>query len=377
MSIILEIAGVKWTAFIDINVSIAIDNLSGTFNFKTVVKDGEDFPFSNGSTIRIYADNTQILDGYIEYISGERSADGHTIEVSGRDKTCDIIDSSLGGNLSFKENSSLAEIAQKILDQLSITNIKIIQEVAIDRFQKGDITSAEVGENAFEFLEKYARKRQILLTTDGKGNLVFTRASTNMYATKLVMGNNVSNIKKTQAVWDNSKQFYKYIVVCQGNASSAGVDENAYFKPLDDANIFKIAYNSDIRKSRVQYFNAETSMTPENAQKRVVWQAKVNRGKAFKYTCEVQGFTAQLDNKIWRPNVLVTVIDPFQLVKSQLLISSVSYTFNINEGSKTVIELITKDAFSAEHLEDRGQKEKKKKDEVSKEGEAFAGVNNK
>jgi prophage tail gpP-like protein len=366
--ITVEIAGKKYTGFKNITVSQSMPNLSGEFTLSTVTT-GKAFPFTNGDICRIFIGNEQVLDGYIERIRINHNHTEHDIEISGRDKTCDVVDSSISGNLRFSATTSLIEISKKVLQSLNINNIDVFSTVDIESFGNGEVISSEIGESAFDFLEKYARKRQVLLTNDGSGNLLYTRTSTDIISTKLIYGDTTSNILSASAEFDNSKRFNKYIVHSQINNSAIN-DSSNYISSDKSTDITASSTDSDIRTSRIFNFHGETCINSNDVKKRSIWEANIRRAKAFKYNCTLQGFVAQVDKKAWRPNMLVTVIDTDCNIDSQLLVNSVSFKYSLDGGSITELELVSKDSFDIIEIE--GTRASKKKKERF-EGERFAG----
>lgn len=370
--VILEIEGRRWTAFKSIKVTTAIDKLSGLLEFETVKK-GLQFPFANGESVKVFINGEQVLDGYLEYMQVSHSSTEHNIIVHGRDKTADIVDSTIGGNLRYS-NINLIDVAKNILKYLNITDIQVFSDVEIQPFGVGDLVSGELGETAFEFLERYAQKRQILITTDGQGNIVFTRSSNNLLKTKLIYGNRNSNILDATATFDNSSRFYKYVMYTQANPSaiiSTAVSKKdpktpaekraTWFPHIEGTTRKTTVYDRDIRQSRTRSFILQNSDNIKNLKSRAVWEANIRRAKAFSYSCTVVGFVAKEDNILWRPNMLVQIIDADCLIHSNLITQSVNYEFGLDTGSKTTLEFLAKDALDIEYVDAPVRRKKKEK----------------
>ena len=119
--ILIEIDGQIWTAFENVYIQKSMQDLCGTFTFK-LVKRGDLIPFSNGAKVRILV-GTQtigfipILTGYIEEMVPGHDSKSHYIIVSGRDKTCDVFDSTIGGNIVFNAPINLVSLAKKTLSK--------------------------------------------------------------------------------------------------------------------------------------------------------------------------------------------------------------------------------------------------------------------
>ncbi len=383
---IVEVNGRVWLGAISINVERSLQNLASTFNFTTITS-GIGFPFYNGDTCRIYVNQQQVIDGYIEKMQVVHDANEHFIMASGRDKTADIVDSTLAGTgLNFVAPITLPNITIKTFEIMNITGIDIITQTDIRQFEKDDIITPMVGETIFSFLSRYAKKRQVLATTDGYGNIVYTRSSNDILNTELIYGDDQSNILRAFAEWDNTQRFNKYIVHTQSSASAAS--KTAIVIPSGKStHISGTATDDEIRQSRQYNFIAATPLIKPNqsntnkqaivinarkddSKQRVIWESNVRKAASFNYSVNVQGYSATRDGIIWQPNKLVKVFDADANIDSTLLIQTVQYSKSNDEGSKTYMTLVTKDAFDL--LEIQGNRKVKRASEKI-EGKQFAG----
>lgn len=178
-NVVLEVNGTPYEGFTEINVKNSIEDFSGDFSFKATIEGIKFLPFKGNEPCRVLIDDIPLITGYIESVDYSYDTNSHEVEISGRDKTADIIDSSIVGNIELN-SPSLETIVKAVLAGLNL-DIAIINQAGDIEPEKDELVSAEVGENAFDFIEKYARKRGVLLSTNGDGNIVFTRASTEIY----------------------------------------------------------------------------------------------------------------------------------------------------------------------------------------------------
>ena len=273
----IEIDNQVWTAFESISVTKSMQDLCGHFTFRTV-KRGAILPFANGSHVRVLVGTpvigfTPIITGYIDRMTPKHNSKVHTIMVSGRDETEDILDSTIGGNLTFKGPISLVSLTEKILNKLDITNIKVSFDKNISglseqdlQFDKGFVASALTGERLFDFLSRYARKKQVLLTTDDNGDLIYTRTSNKVISTKLVyslVGGLQSNILSAEGDFDNSKRFHKYVCYSQANTTSVDISKKPS-KDLESGTV-GIAFDDEIRPSRTYTFIGDSPFSGDSA----------------------------------------------------------------------------------------------------------------
>ncbi len=201
MTILLSVNGVPYNNFTTANAKIALDELSGTFNFTAISTQGASLPFVNGNSCEILVNNTAVITGFIESIQIGYSANQHRITVQGRDRTADVIDSTITG-VKLSPPLSLKVAIETVLQNIGNTLIEVKEEISTDNFNKAEEKlNGKIGQNAFSFIESLARKRQRLLTRDGLGNIVITQGSGIDIggAVQNIIGSNSNNILERNA----------------------------------------------------------------------------------------------------------------------------------------------------------------------------------
>ena len=345
--ILLRLNGKNYTNFDRVAVFRSMETVSGAFSFSSSADSKNLFPVKKGEAVQVIVDGVQVVDGYVEKVSVNYSSTDHRITITGRDKLGDLIDSSVFGTKEFTGNISLVDVARNILNGIGLTGVKVIDQTGgVRSFDEDDITSAEVGQNAFDFLESYARKRQVLLTTDGQSNLILARASTTVFPGRLknVVGSDENNIIDATFDTDDTKRFYKY--VAQGQLNPFGLDIGA--GDVSDQN--GQAVDGAIRKSRIFEFNAEESQDSFTGGDRAKWEANIRRSRSVSYTPRVQGHS--VDGSVWTPNSLVEIEDQFADINGTMLVRSLSYEQSIDEGSTTRLDFTYKDAYTLQAEQD-------------------------
>lgn len=361
-AVTIIVNGTEYTDFTEVSVTKSIETLAGTFMFRTTSTPNIDFPLKVNSEVQIIVENEQVINGYIEKLHIDYSASQHFIRVSGRDRTADVIDSTVGGTETSEFNMpinglSLTQITRRLLDKFNLFNIQVIDDADTEPF-KQDIVAAEYGTTLFEFLNKYAKKRQVLLTTNGQGDLVYTRAPILTFSTPLLLSKTEpSTILRGSIYFDNTRRFNQYICSSQDNPS-AYLDTSKL--PKNIAGSDGKATDNEVRTSRIYHFESDSSSSQGPLPGRAKWEANFRKSQAIKWTYTVQGHVAKNDNEIWKPGGLVLVVDGFASLNSYLLISSVEYRFSLTEGSRTTLRLLDKDSFTL--LISKPESEKKASD---------------
>lgn len=352
--ITLEVNGASFNGFTDITVSRSIETMASTFNFTATINNQSTFPIKVNDACKVVIGKVFVINGFVEAVSVNYSPSSHAIQISGRDRTADVIDSSVVGNVSFIAPIAFEQVIRNVLDNLGLKNIKVLNQAGdIAIFTEGEIISGEIGMSAFDFIEEYARKRQVLLTTDGAGNILLTRGSGQVITTMLLnqLGGDRNNIKSSTTNYDNSQRYNSYTVESQINLSGEFSGEVDINTAVDQQGVAPI--DSEIRATRQLVINAEVSSDIQTATERANWEANIRRARSFTYNVKVQGFFAEEDKRLWQPNFLVKVIDDFASINAFLLIKNVTYNFSNDGGSTTSIDFVVKDAYTLQALQDK------------------------
>lgn len=345
MTLGIKLNGALYTNFISARVAKSIDALTTAFSFTSTVNTENLFPIRNGDIVEILADDIKLMTGNVEGLLVSYDARSHTIEISGRGILADLIDSSVKITKEFTGGVFLTDVARTVLDNLGLDEVNIINNAGnIDIFQEAEIISADVGQGAFDFLEKYARRRQVLLNEDEDGNLIFSRATAIKTSQTLhnIVGRTDNNVLAGKLNLDYTNRYNQYVVRSQLNPvfQELGVTPEL----ISDQN--GKSTDSAIRLTRFLELNSEESSDSKDAKNRAIWENNIRRSRAFTYTATVQGHS--FNGVLLQPNTLIQVQDDFCDIDSILLIRGVEYTYDLASGSQLVLTCAPKDSYKLE-----------------------------
>jgi len=270
MTMQLEVSGVQYDNFAAASCEIRLDALSNAFSFEAVAAEGQPLPFKGGEPCRVIVNGNPVLTGFIEIVDVSYDAGDHTIMVQGRDKTADLLDSNLSGFELRGESLTLKQIIEKAIDDISnkdikpADKIKVIEEVTTEPFNPAqDQVAAEASDNAFDFIEKYSRKRQVLLTSNGDGDVVITSGSTTQAIGGIqhIIGASDNNVISSSFSFDTTGRFNLYKFASQfsfsplNNAGDTGLESAVNQKGK--------AFDNLVRKSRQLVLVSESSNSDE------------------------------------------------------------------------------------------------------------------
>jgi prophage tail gpP-like protein len=335
MPINLEVAGVEYTNFTRASATLALDTLANDFSFEAVMPSGEVLPFKGGEECTVIVDGEQVLSGYIEEIEGSYSSDSHIITVSGRDKTCDLIDSSIDVLNDIRSPITLKQLIAQVVENVGMS-IAIVDDASPEPFNKAeDVVVPQPGDNAFEFIEEYAQKRQVLLTSNSDGDIVITNSSTAFGGGRLQnsVGAMNNNILSASWVYSTVDLFSKYIQKAQldpvaldfGGATS------------DDGVVSQLGEetDADIRTGRQLVTVSDKGFSQAQLSTRAQWSKKIRRVRSTVYSCTSQGFKNS-SGVVWAVNTLASIFDEFANIDRSLLLNSVTFTTDENGDISTL-----------------------------------------
>ena len=313
----LEVNGKEYDGFRDVYIERNLDTLASSFSFIATKEIADTFTWWAVDNVRILINGSPVVNGYIDRLETISNDNDYTVRFTGRSKTADLVDSYLTGQLQFKTPITLKSIIETVLKDIDL-NIEVKQTIDVPAFTASEKISAKRGDKALDFIMKYARQRQVLLTNDGDGNILITRNAEKATDTLLLNRQNGANnnIIESNASYDGTNRFYQYKVYAQPENDISKF--SGYSSSATDANI---------RHSR-HYVAIEDGLSSADIKDMAKWLAKNRRDLGFSYSCSVSGFKFDMSDKaIWQPNMIVQVQDDFAFVNKKLLIKSVRYQY--------------------------------------------------
>lgn len=353
-------SGIEYQGFTDISAGKSLDDLVGVFSFTATSTEEQNFPIVNGDfvvvSVRENGKSYPIITGYVDQFSasysvGEDGTANHTISVQGRDKAADLIDSTLYEAIEVEGATSLTKIIEQVIALIGADKTKnpilVINNAGADAdFTQASIVSSEPAQNAWDFILSFARKLQLIITTNGNGDIVITRTPEQPINTILLneVGNIENNVKAATVTYADQKRYGKYIFI----SSQSGAVLNFGGEPTKETATNNNAEFVDdvIRPTRILAQTAETSMDSTKCLERAKWECNIRKAQARNYQCTVAGHT-HADGP-WMVGLQIKVSDQLSNIseKDSLLSKTVQWTYNIEQGSTTQITLTDKEAYS-------------------------------
>lgn len=351
MTMELEVKGVRYSNFTAASCEIRLDALSNTFSFEAVAAEGKPLPFRGGESCRVIVDDRVVLTGSIEVVNVSYDASSHNISIQGRDKTGDLLDSTLGSISDLRAPITLKEIIEAVIKDIG-ADLNVVEDVATKPFESTqDVASPEPGDNAFEFLEKYSRKRQVLLTSNGDGDIVITSGSAKVAngAIQHIISAEDNNVIAANFSFDTTGRFNVYKFSSQLNPfalNNAGDTDIASIVNQNGS-----TSDPEIRIGRQLVLTAENPYSNDQNEARSKWEANIRKARGLKYSATVTGYRVDpkdLKSDLWQINRVYPIIDDFIGKQEPMLLNSVTFTLSVPSGEQTSLGFVNKEAYSLE-----------------------------
>ena len=321
-----------------------MENFSSSFSFSTTVKENSLGVIQNnlklGQQARVFIDENLVITGYIESLDISYSAGSHSINVSGRDIGGDLIDSSI------RQKSYIQRDFFKLVNLVLVDNgysIKVINNVGTLTLEPTETIKTEQGDSVFDFLDRYAKKLQVLLKISPNGDLEIIREDDEVVKNFLINDfTQNNNILSASLNLSTVNRFNLIEVYSQDNNKThtkTGISQKG------------TATDSNIRATRRKVITMNTASQSKSLTALAEWNINLRRAKGSRYSCKVVGFYSGKD--IWQPNKLVNIVDYTAQVKGNFLIQGVEFSQSL-QGSFTTLDIVERGAFSAEGVNSFG-----------------------
>ena len=314
----------------DVQITREINALASDFQMQLTDKwrvDKEPWRIQTGDLVHIHAGKKSILTGYVDKIDLSVSANERKVTVSGRSKTCDLVDCSVTG-LNEYAGLNLQEIANKVVAPFKIP-VKFLSPPG-GAFEK---VTVQQGESVFALLDRLARQRKLLMYPSYDGFLMFSKNANKESVSELVQGVNVLD---GHATYDDSNRFSEYIVKGQ-NHSFLGDEEQS-------SEAQGSATDEGIERYRPYVLVAETTADDSTTTDRAAYEANIRAANAIEAEVQVQGWF-QEDGSFWEINEIVPCDFGFLGIREKMLVKKVVFIKN-NSGTYTTLSLTRSDAYA-------------------------------
>lgn len=284
-----------------------------------------------GAPFALALDDEVVVEGFLDALEVRYDPRSHTLTIRGREKTGDLVDcvATVDGPYEWA-SIGIEEAARRICAPFGI---RVRSEGAVPaapfpRF------SLQPGETAWEAIARAARERAVIVTGDGRGTLLLTRAGEGGRAAgALRLGGADGNIRSAEGSFDFTKRHSLVVLRGQAEGSTEGAQAQAR------------ATDPEVTRHRPRVVLAEAQGEGGSLQARAAHEVRLAAGRSRRVRYTVPGWRGA-GGALWRPNTRAMVEDRYLGLARELLVANVTYSLTPDEGTLTELDLAPVDAYA-------------------------------
>lgn len=328
----LSIGGLRYDGWTGVSIERAIDQLAGSFSLDLTTRwtgQPRRIEIATGSSAVLEIGGEPVVNGWIDEFAPRGDAQAMTYQVTGRDRTADLVDCSAVHPRGSWTAAALATIVRELITPFGLSADVQDNGSPIRKF------ALQQGETVFEAIERLARFRGLLLRSDARGNLVLAPLASGRAAGELVWGRNLLAF----SAYHGSADRYSRVIV-KGQAAG---DDRASGKAV--AAVKGEASDPAVRRHRPLIVVAEDQGSIAELERRAQWEVSVRAARAQTATATVQGWRGE-HGVLWQPGDRVTVSAPFAQVAGELVVSRAQFILAEERGTVTDLTLAYPAAYT-------------------------------
>ena len=331
MTLSLKVAGSSFEGWTSAQVTRSMEQLAGSFALTLAGRGADNLPvvIGPGGDCQVSLDGEVVITGYIDRVRINYSKDSHELEVSGRDKSGDLVDCSAIHDPGEWMDIGLQEIAEQLCEPFGIA---VMATDVGETFRKFRI---ETGETVFEAIDRACRMRGVIATADRNGGLRIGPPETSSAGVRLALGENIIAAAGLSS-WTDRYSDYQVLSQQPGNDD---------IEAEEATHITATARDAVINRHRPLTILAEQSADQDETQERADWEARVRETRTREVSVTVQGWReAGEGSPLWDFGRRTRLIDDFMGINRELLVAQVTQSLS-SGGTTTKLKLLPVGAF--------------------------------
>ena len=342
--LILRINKIAYSGFESVHIRKSMLDVCGAFivstdNFFQGGSSNQEIKMGQG--VKVEINDSKIIDGWIDEMPIDFGRNRDHLEISGRDNTCRLVDCPWDETPNEWKNQTVKNLIKTFCNKFDITVITD-DSASTEVETKIESFKANEGVPISELILELCRDVGVLPISYGDGYLTLTEATTTKYTTDpIIVGGNAEGGRLIQS---NKNRFSSYKVKGYG----IGTDNKAL---TDFINCYGEFSDTIISGDKPFVNFAENATTSAICKKKAIWEARVRAGLSRAIIYNIDSWV-QSDDKPWQINKLVKVKDDFTGIDDTMIIASIDYIYDEDDGGDICKALIVdRNTFSL--LEDQ------------------------
>jgi prophage tail gpP-like protein len=325
----LQVAGINFQDWETVWVQRRYAESCPQFRFTAAERDDPEYftllRFTPGDDCTVTLAGQMAVTGIILIRQVAYDANNHQVMLQGKGVTWWAATSSVIHKTGNFDKKSFEQAAKEVIAPHPV-GVKVIGSLDPTPFEKLQL---QQGETVWDFCERIARPRGVIMGSDHLGNFLFIGPHAGELVHHLVEG---VNILRLQCVISQEEVYDPYIV----NGQAAGNDESHGREKTQMRG--ETGGSSRLPRPRLTPAEQPVSGQPE-VQERSRNEAKWGEGTKIQCSITVQGWINPGTGKLWEPGEDVHVESPMALLDMNLKLEVVTFTQDRNSGSLTTLDL--------------------------------------
>lgn len=315
----VNVGGVDYT-FETFSVSANARSPERTFSV-TGPRSGSAIPFAApnfkpGTPCSVTANGGLLLTGFIENTTIDISDQSHTVSIDGKSQGADSIKGSIDHDTHEWRKKNIVDIANDTGTGVKFTTDESVKPI--------EVTRANVGQRAFTYLDKLARKQGLFMCGQPDGSVMFTKHGKYRHAGAIIEG---VNLKSGSAKFSEAERYAEHKV--KGHKPQETGEDNFRYE--------EVARDMGAREGPKRVLTPRTSLDRNEAKQKAEQSANNSYGSSVSFEATLQGFRDE-GGLLWTPGWLVMVYAPSCDIAMELAIDEV--TWSQDTSSKSVLKLV-------------------------------------
>ncbi len=336
--VVLTVGGRQLSGWTSVRITRRIEGCPNDFEIgftEHYPAEPQAFVVQAGDPCTLAVDGDTVITGYVDRFARGYTAQDHTLSITGRGKTQDLVDCSAewpGGQIS---KCTVLQIAQKLAQPYGIS-VKALTNPGAVVPQLNVIT----GETGWEIIERVCRWAGLLAYEDADGGLVLANTQSTQAANGFVEGDNVLAARVISAMDQRYSEIDCFLLSMFVLSDLASAQTP-----------YSTAKDPNVSRRRALYLVAESGGQGQGVTAmRALWEVARRAGRGFQADVTVRGWRDS-GGALWTPNTQAPLDLPtLKLTGKTWTLGEVTYRLD-ETGETTEIVAMDPSAFQPQPIQ--------------------------
>jgi prophage tail gpP-like protein len=329
------------TGWQGVSVTRPLQGIPASFDLDVTEKfpNTPDIDVQPGQPCTVQIGSDLVLTGYVDRYAASIGPGSHSIRISGRSKSEDLVDCS----------AVFGDITQPGFQQINGTTLAIVEQLATPygitvKTSAGDgVTIPQfnilLGETPWEIIDRITRYSQMIVYDQPDGSIMLAKVGTASMASGFSLGDNVEQGDVTFSMDGRFSEYEGHLTSVLTFGTEAGVNT---------PDVGKIVKDEGVPRFRKRYVISEQFVNGRDiVYDRAVWEMNKRKGQSYQFNVVCDSWRDSA-GKLWEPNWLAPIqASALKLRNANYIIASVTYQRDQN-GQHGHLTLMPPEAFFVE-----------------------------